>query len=188
MILLDQSSSMTSVVSTVVDGFNDLVGAMPDSSYISLFGFESDNGLRIIFDYEKASSLRSLTVGDYALGSSTPLYDAISGALLHINGDVTTAPEGTTFVIISDGLENASTRYSRSETASYVRQAIDSGVTVRFFALGSDAAQEAQNLGIPTVNQATFTPDQSGVQDAFDSIGGSFNQSSNASVCQKFVP
>ena len=156
---------------------------------ISLFGFESINGLESIFSHVPANSVRELTSADYYLGDGTPLYDAISGAINQIKiGSVTSSNEKILFVVISDGIENSSTRYSLSDTQEAIRQEISNGWDIRFYGLGPDAASEAINLGIPIDDGSTFSPSQSGVDGAFDDIAGSLIQGNGESSCVRAIP
>jgi len=188
-ILLDKSASMDYLVSDVIAGFNNLVDQLPSSSFVSLFGFESINGLESIFSHVPANSVRELTSADYYLGDGTPLYDAISGAINQIKiGSVTSSNEKILFVVISDGIENSSTRYSLSDTQEAIRQEISNGWDIRFYGLGPDAASEAINLGIPIDDGSTFSPSQSGVDGAFDDIAGSLIQGNGESSCVRAIP
>jgi len=188
-ILLDKSASMEELVDDVVAGFNGLVDQLPKSSFVTLFGFESIYGLDNIFDHLPAPSVRELTVGDYNLGDGTPLYDAISGAIMQIEVEaMTRAEERIIFVVISDGLENASVRYDLGETRASIIEKISSGWDIRFYGLGPDAASEAVNLGIPVVDGASFAPNQDGVDEVFDDIAGSFTQSQTKTKCVRFIP
>ena len=188
-VLLDKSGSMEFLVGDVLDGFNNFVDQLPSSSYVTLFGFESIYGLRNIFDHEPANSVRKLTINDYILGDGTPLYDAISGSIVQVNMNrLNRASEKILFVIISDGLENSSTRYSLSDTREAISQEISNGWDIRFYGLGADAASEASNLGIPVSNGSAFAPSQAGVDEVFADIAGSFTQSKTKPKCARLIP
>ena len=190
-LLLDKSASMEFLVYDVLGGFNTLVSKLPVDSHVSLFGFESINGLETIFSYEPVNSLRQLTISDYQLGDGTPLYDAVSQAIISVDQitvSQSASGEQILFIIISDGLENSSTRYSLSDTRERIQDKLNDGWDIRFFGLGTDAASEASNLGIPLTDGSNFSPDQSGVQDVFDNIAGSFTQSQPVKQCQRITP
>jgi len=190
-LLLDKSASMEFLVYDVLGGFNTLVSKLPVDSHVSLFGFESINGLETIFSYEPVNSLRQLTISDYQLGDGTPLYDAVSQAIISVDQitvSQSASGEQILFIIISDGLENSSTRYSLSDTRERIQDKLNDGWDIRFFGLGTDAASEASNLGIPLTDGTNFSPDQNGVQDVFDNIAGSFTQSKPVKQCQRITP
>ena len=182
---------MEFLVYDVLSGFNTLVSKLPVDSHVSLFGFESDYGLETIFSYEPVNSLRQLTISDYQLGDGTPLYDAVSQSIISVDQitvSQSASDERILFIIISDGLENSSTRYSLGDTRERIQDKLNEGWDIRFFGLGTDAASEASNLGIPLTDGANFSPDQNGVQDVFDNIAGSFTQSKPVKQCQRIAP
>ena len=188
-ILLDDSSSMEPLAQEVVTSFNNLLSDLPDSATLSLYGFGDESGIRVLIDSKPASSVKSLELYQYAPSGQTPLYDAISFTLTRTNSIITKANlKNSLFIIISDGWENASVRYSLSETQSIVQNAISEGAIIRFIALGEDAAMEAANLGIDVSATESFDPDSDGVSEAFDNIGGSFNQQTSTPKCDQLIP
>ena len=188
-VLLDKSASMDYLVDGVLAGFNNLVDQLPDSSFVTLFGFESIYGLDTIFDHVSARDVPNLTTSNYTLGDGTPLYDAISETINQIDIEaITRTNEEILLVIISDGLENSSVRYSLGETRQAINEKITDGWDIRFYGLGADAASEAANLGIPIADQSSFAPSQAGVDEVFDDIAGSFTQSQTKTKCARAIP
>ena len=188
-ILLDDSSSMYDLAQEVVTSFNNLLSDLPDSAILSLYGFGDESGIRVLIDNESVSSIEPLDLYQYAPTGQTPLYDAISFALTRTDSITTQANlKNSPFIIISDGMENASVRYSLSETRSNVQDAISKGAIIRFIALGEDASMEATNLGIDISATESFNPDADGVSEAFDNIGGSFAQQTNGPKCDQLIP
>jgi hypothetical protein len=93
-----------------------------------------------------------------------------------------------TFIIISDGGENSSISYSLNQTREKVDDAHSRGTKILFFALGTEAAEEALNLGIPATRTREFNPDSDGVEEVFDNIGGGFGQGVDSTQCQSLIP
>ena len=188
-ILLDDSSSMYDLAQEVVTSFNNLLSDLPDSAILSLYGFGDESGIRVLIDNESVSSIEPLALYQYAPTGQTPLYDAISFALTRTDSITTQANlKNSPFIIISDGMENASVRYSLSETRSNVQDAISKCAIIRFIALGEDAVMEAANLGIDTSATDSFNPNADGVGDGLDNIGGSLNQQTNDRNCDQLFP
>ena len=188
-ILLDDSSSMETLAQEVVTSFNNLLSKLPNSATLSLYGFGDESGIRVLIDNESVSSLVPLELYQYVPNGQTPLYDAISFTLTRTDSKITQANlKNSQFIIISDGGENASVRYSLSDTESIVQNAISEGAIIRFIALGEDAAMEATNLGIDISATESFNPDADGVGEAFDNIGGSFAQQTNGPKCDQLIP
>ena len=71
----------------------------------------------VLYDRVKLGEVQRMTEEDFFVGGSTALMDAIGGAIHHIGNihkyirpeDV---PANTMFVIMTDGMENASQEYS----------------------------------------------------------------------------
>ena len=188
-IVLDKSASMEYLVDDVLIGFNSLVDQLPETSFVTLFGFESIYGLDTIFDHVPARDVPNLTTSNYALGDGTPLYDAISETINQIDIEaITRTNEEILLVIISDGLENSSVRYSLDETRRAIADKTSNGWDIRFYGLGTDAVSEAANLGIPIADQSSFAPSQAGVDEVFDDIAGSFTQSRTKPKCVRAIP
>ena len=153
------------------------------------YGFGDESGIRVLIENKSVSSVEPLDLFQYAPNGQTPLYDAISFTLSRTNSIITKANlKNSLFIIISDGWENASVRYSLSETQTIVQNAISEGAIIRFIALGEDAAMEAANLGIDISATESFDPDADGVSEAFDNIGGSFNQQTSTPKCDQLIP
>ena len=180
---------MEYLVDDVLIGFNRLVDQLPETIFVTLFGFESIYGLDTIFAHVPARDVPNLTTIDYTLGDGTPLYDAIFESINQIDIEaITRTNEEILLVIISDGLENSSIRYSLRETRQAIDEKITDGWDIRFYGLGADAASEAANLGIPIADQSSFAPSQAGVDEVFDDIAGSFTQSQAKTKCARLVP
>ena len=124
--ILDRSGSMSGLEGDTVGGFNSLIDKQRKQDgecYVSVVLF--DNDTEVIYDRVKLADVRRMTEDDYTVRGCTALIDAIGGAIHHIGNihkyarpeDV---PEHTMFVIMTDGMENASHRYSSDK----VRQMI----------------------------------------------------------------
>lgn len=188
-ILLDDSSSMEFLASEVVEGFNKLISDLPQSSTVSLYGFGTGRNLRVIHERQSVSSLPALNLRTYVPDGQTPLYDSVSNVLTRFESQsAIQRMEPMTFIIISDGGENSSVSYSLNQTREKVNGAQTRGTKILFFALGTEAAEEAINLGIPASSTREFNPDSDGVEEVFDNIGGGFGQGGDSSQCQRFVP
>ena len=188
-ILLDKSDSMTDLAADVVSSFNQLLSSLPPRSSVSLYGFGSTDGLEIIIDQVPAEDVQPLSRADYRLGGQTPLYDAIGKTLTRFDSVSGHDKSGNTVLfIISDGAENSSVDFSLDKTRRAIDERSSEGMTIRFIALGEDAADEAARLGIDVANRSAYTPDSDGVKEAFDSIGGSFSQGGASERECSFVP
>ena len=112
--ILDRSGSMSGLESDTIGGFNSLIEKQRKQDgecYVSTILF--DHVSEVLHDRVKLSEINKLTEDDYTVRGATALIDAIGGAIHHIGNihkyarpeDV---PEHTMFVIMTDGMENAS--------------------------------------------------------------------------------
>ena len=81
----------------------------------------------VLHDRIPLEKVPEMTARDYRPGGCTALIDAIGGAIHHI-GNVhkyaraEDVPEHTVFVIITDGMENASRRYTADRVREMIRR------------------------------------------------------------------
>lgn len=135
--------------------------------YVStvLFDNESD----VIHDRVDINEIKPMTEKEYQVGGCTALLDAIGGTIHHIGNihkyarpeDV---PEHTIFVITTDGMENASHRYSSQEIKSKIkRQTEKYGWEFIFLAANIDAVETAESIGIRRERAANWRQTKEGV-------------------------
>ncbi len=169
--ILDRSGSMSGLEADTIGGFNSLIGKQkkePGECCVSTILF--DNVSQVLHDRVPLEKIQPMTDRDYTVRGCTALLDAIGGAIHHI-GNVhkyardEDVPEHTLFVITTDGMENASRRY----TADKVRQMIEHEKTKygwEFLFLGAniDAVSTARHFGIDETRAVNYHCDSAGTQ------------------------
>jgi len=86
-------------------------------------------------------------------------------------------PNQVFFVILTDGLENASSRFERRLVFDMIRhQRITNQWNFLFMGANQDAISEAGSLGIPENAAMTFESDSRGTHDAFDRVSLSLRE------------
>ena len=124
--ILDRSGSMSGLEGDTIGGFNSMIEKQrrqEGECYVSTVLF--DNFSEVIHDRVKLSEIKNMTEDDYYVRGCTALIDAIGSAIHHIANvhkyarpeDV---PEHTMFVIMTDGMENASHRYSSDKVKKMI--------------------------------------------------------------------
>jgi uncharacterized protein YegL len=119
--ILDRSGSMADLESDTIGGFNAMIEKQkkqPGKAYVSTVLF--DTSTTVLHDRADLNTVKPMTADDYLAGGCTALLDAIGEAINHIGNIHKYArpediPAHTIFVITTDGLENASRRYSKSD-------------------------------------------------------------------------
>ncbi|MBR6420643.1 MAG: VWA domain-containing protein [Oscillospiraceae bacterium] len=167
--ILDRSGSMAGLESDTIGGFNAMIAEQKkkdgDTVYVSTVLF--DNVSEVLHDRVPLSDIRPLTNGDYTVRGCTALLDAIGDAVHHIRNihkyarpeDV---PANTLFVITTDGMENASRRYSYQQIRGIIEQQKESGWEFLFIGANIDAVNVASRVGISANRTANYCADEAG--------------------------
>lgn len=168
--ILDRSGSMSGFEADTIGGFNSTIEkqkAQEGKVYVSTVLF--DNVSEVIHDRVDIIDVKPMTRNEYQVRGCTALLDAIGGAIHHIGNihkyarpeDV---PEHTIFVITTDGMENASCRFSSEEIKRKIqRQREKYGWEFIFLAANIDAVETAENIGIRRDRAANYKQTNEGV-------------------------
>ena len=172
--ILDRSGSMAGFEEDTVGGFNATVAKQREKEgkvYVSTVLFDNEN--EVIHDRADIQDIRPMTREDYAVGGCTALLDAIGDAIHHI-GNVhkyarpEDVPEHTVFLITTDGMENASRRYSAEEIRRRIkRQTERYGWEFVFLAANIDAIETAESIGIRRERAANYRQTEKGVAQSY---------------------
>lgn len=172
--ILDRSGSMSGFEADTIGGFNATVEKQKDQEgkvYVSTVLF--DNYSEVIHDRVDISEIEPMTRNDYQVRGCTALLDAIGSSIHHIGNihkyarpeDV---PEHTIFIITTDGMENASRRYSSQEIKSKIkRQTEKYGWEFIFLAANIDAVETAESIGIRRERAANYRQTKEGVERSY---------------------
>lgn len=150
--VLDESGSMGCIAQAARDGFNEYVEeqvAHGGRTRWTLTTFNTETWTR--FAVIPGEEVRPLG-DDYSPGGMTALYDAVGRSIqktqryLKRLGD--DRPSDVIFVILTDGMENASRRWSVRRVFDLVTEAEDSGWQFVFLGANQDSWAVSQRLGI----------------------------------------
>ena len=171
--ILDRSGSMQGLEGDTIGSFNAMLEKQkkePGEAFVSTVLF--DDQTEVLHDRVALEKIQPITDKEYYVRGCTALLDAVGGAIHHIGNihkyarseDV---PEHTLFVITTDGMENASRRYSAQRVKAMIqRQKEKYGWEFLFLGANIDAVETAGSLGI--------TPDRA-VNYHCDSVGTRLN-------------
>ncbi len=169
--ILDRSGSMSGLEADTIGGFNSMIEKQKNAegeALISTVLF--DNTSEVIHDRVSVQSIKPMTRDDYTVRGCTALLDAIGGAIHHI-GNVhkyaraEDVPEHTLFVITTDGVENASHRYSSEKVKKMIeRQKEKYGWEFLFLGANIDAVETARHFGISEDRAVNYHSDSEGTQ------------------------
>lgn len=161
--IIDRSGSMAGLESDTIGGFNSLMEQQrqqPGEVFVSTVLFSSYS--QVIHDRVALDKVPVLNGDTYRVGGNTALMDAVGDAIRHIRNvhkyarpeDV---PDRTLFVITTDGMENASRRYSHAVAKRMIQhQQEECGWEFLFLGADIDAFAAARNIGIRQGNAVRY--------------------------------
>ena len=175
--ILDRSGSMSGLEGDTIGGFNSMIEKQrrqDGECFVSTILF--DHVSEVLHDRIKLSEIQKMTEMDYTVRGSTALIDAIGGAIHHIGNvhkyaRLDDVPQNTLFVIMTDGMENASRHY----TAKTVRKMIDRqkkkfGWEFLFIGANIDSVETAHHFGINADRAVNYHADRKGTAVVFETV------------------
>ena len=153
--ILDRSGSMSGLESDTIGGFNGMIERQKKEAgeaLVSTVLFSDES--KVIHDRVDLQKIEPMTDKQYYVGGCTALIDAIGSAIHHIGNVHKYAreedrPEHTIFVITTDGMENASHRYTSDQVKAMVQRQKDKyGWEFLFLGANIDAVETAARFGI----------------------------------------
>ena len=173
--ILDRSGSMQGLEDDTIGGFNGMIEKQKKQdgeAWVSAVLF--DDRTEVLYDRVDISRVEPLTDSQYYVRGCTAFFDAFGGAIHHIGNihkyarkdDV---PEKTLFIIITDGLENSSRRYTVDKVRHMVsRQQKKYHWEFLYLGANIDAVEEAGRVGIHASRAANYVHDSAGTRLNFD--------------------
>ena len=167
--ILDRSGSMSSLEKDTIGGFNSLVEKQKNEEGVALISTVLfDNHSQVLHDRVPVEKIQPMTSKDYFVRGSTALLDAIGGAIHHIGNVHKYArpedrPSKTLFIIITDGMENASRTYTYEKVKAMIgRQKEKYGWEFLFLGANIDAVTTASMFGIERDRAVDYNCDSEG--------------------------
>jgi hypothetical protein len=176
-VVIDRSGSMAGTATDTRGGFNRLLEdqkKVAGEATISVDLF--DHEFIHLVDAKPVAECPQLNNENYVPRGNTALLDAVGRA---INGtgirlakmDEKDRPEKVVFVIITDGQENSSKEFTKSQVRDMIKLQQDT-YKWEFVFLGAnqDAFQEAANFGMKAGSGMTFAANSVGTQSLYASV------------------
>lgn len=177
--LLDRSGSMQGLTEDVIGGFNQFVNdqaAKPGKARLTTVQFDGGDPFEVIIDAKRISKVPALTSEVYQPRGVTPLYDAVGRLIAAADQRITSReererPEEDQLIIVfTDGLENASRKFSRSKVFDLITDRMDTGWTFVFMGANQDSYAEGHKIGLVDGNVQNYAATPESVKVAFSSI------------------
>lgn len=166
--ILDRSGSMAGLESDTIGGFNGLIRKQKQAEGEALVTTVLFNhNTEILHDRLPVADVPDMTDKDYAVRGCTALLDAVGESVArtdliqkHVREE--DRPAKTMVVITTDGLENASSRYTYADVKALIEAQKAEGWEFVFLGANIDAAEEAQRIGIAPSRAVNFVSDEEG--------------------------
>lgn len=175
--ILDRSGSMAGLEQDTIGGFNSMINrqkAEDGKAYVSTVLF--DDYMDVVYDRVPIEKVEKMTENQYYVRGCTALIDAIGCAVNHIGNihkyarpeDV---PDNTVFVIITDGEENASRKYSSDKVKKMIEHKKSKyGWEFLFIGANIDAVETAGKFGINADRAVNYHADAMGTQIVYEAV------------------
>lgn len=194
-VIIDASGSMHHLTTDTIGNFNSFLQeqkAFPGEAVFTLCTFNTD--YRLVHDFVKIAGVPDLDKKTYRPDGGTALLDAMGTTIDSVGRKLAAMPEDerpskVIFLIITDGHENSSHRYSAEQIKSMVEHQKDV-YSWEFVFMGAniDAIAAGTNLGISVQNTLNYAPTAAGTHQLYRSISENMStyRASNSSRADFF--
>ena len=175
--LCDRSGSMGGLESDTIGGYNAMLQkqkAQPGCVRVTTVLF--DDQYELLHDRLEIQAVAPITEREYYVRGCTALLDAMGKTIRKIAAvQQSVAPEyradQVLFVIITDGMENASREYRLDQVRAMVeREKAEHGWEFLFLGANIDAIQTAQHFGIGADRAVDYHADSIGTQLNYEAV------------------
>ena len=173
LIILDESGSMQSIKTTIIQGFNELVQTIqgiekqfPEQEHF--ISFISFNGLgqKLLHFMDPASKLKQINDKSYNPDASTPLFDAMGFSINKLKQSLQGQTDINVLVtVLTDGEENASKEFSVNDIKKLVEELKQSRWTFTYIGTDHDVEKIATSLSIE--NTMVFEKNEADIKNMF---------------------
>lgn len=171
--VIDASGSMAHLVGDTIGGFNGFIEsqkAIDGKATLTTVLF--DSSWRILHNGVDLHEVKPMTTADYVAGGMTAMLDAIGETINRVQdrhdelGEE--KPESVLFVITTDGEENSSRKFTKSQIEKMIKhQTNGHGWKFMFLGANMDAVKEATSIGISSDYATGYTYTSKGVNDVY---------------------
>lgn len=179
-VILDRSGSMESVRDDTIGGFNAFLAQqkeLPGECSLTMYQFESGYYntpmIDMVIDHKPIAEVPPLTRNTFVPGGGTPLFDAIGQAC---DGTITRLGKRATkaitpiVVIITDGQENTSRKFTRADIKAKISELTEAGWQFVYIGANQDAFAEGGSLGVNRQSTITWTNNDIGTHALYNTV------------------
>ena len=163
--LIDRSGSMHGSENDTIGGFNSFIEkekAKDFETKVTTILF--DNKYEVLYKRRDITEVGELTSDEYFVRGSTALFDAIGRTITSLDKEINNK---ALFVIMTDGMENSSVEFSKSQIKSMIESH-----SWEFIFIGADidSYAEAAKIGIRKSRTANYAKSRDGIERAYMSV------------------
>ncbi len=175
--ILDRSGSMGGLESDTIGGFNGMLEKQKkQEGEANVTTVLFDDRIETVHDRFDIQIVKPLTEEDYYVRGCTALLDAVGNTISRMVNIQKRLPEEyraekVIFVITTDGLENASRKYSYGKVKDMIsREKEKYGWEFIFLGANMDAVEEAGKMGICEERAVSFHNDSEGIALNYETV------------------
>lgn len=165
--ILDRSGSMGGLESDTIGGYNSMLSKQKKekTGKVSVTTVLFDDQYELLYNQAPIEKVSPMTEEEYYVRGSTALLDAIGKTVMQVkaNQDKKEIKDKVLFVIITDGMENASREYRADQIKKLIEERKEKN-NWEFLFLGAniDAIGAAKDIGIDSSRAVRFKSDKKG--------------------------
>lgn len=172
--IIDESGSMNGLEKDTIGGFNSTITKQKKEEgkcLVTTIFFNTKN--RTVHDRMDIKEIKKLEEKDYLPSGCTALIDALGETIdkiknIHRYIREEDIPCKTLFIITTDGMENASTKYAKKEVKDMIETQKEKGWEFIYLAANIDATNTAKEYGIAPEDCADYINDEKGNEIKFE--------------------
>jgi hypothetical protein len=177
-LILDRSGSMHDIQDDIIGGVNAFFAkqaALERTITATLVQFDGHDPFEVLAANLPVVEVKPLTRETYQPRGNTPLLDAVGGGIHSLEKrleslDEAVRPGGIVFVVVTDGCENASRRFSKAHITDLIKAKTDAGWEFVFLSSDLSAVQEAQDIQFESRKSARYS--KSRTRESIDIVAG----------------
>lgn len=183
--LVDNSGSMSSIKGAAIAGFNALLYDQQtlmnaaDAIFTLVF---FNNTHYTVYDAVDIGEVKPLTGRTYSCDGGTAMYDAIGDTIERIHNkfqkmESIDIPGTILFVVITDGEENDSNRYSSDKIGQMIKARMrDDNWIFSYLSSESSAHEDAARINIPRENVLQLRTGGEGMEEGYIKISTAYSK------------
>lgn len=176
-IVLDESGSMSSLKRATIDSYNKFLKEQREVGGTATIGLVKFNSIvKAQYHFYDIKNAPDLDDENYRPDATTALYDAEGWTIEYVGKRLAEMaeddrPEKVIIAIITDGLENASTDFTRERVEAMIKHQEEVYKwQIVFLAANQSATMSAQSMGINLNSAMTYAANSRGVMESYAAL------------------